>query len=126
MDIVWSLDLESCILTKLTKPLVRINLVGPQISFQNGAPQMSGGGIICWALKLEYPRLKKKHGIRWMDIQRPLLLEACVDYKLTKPCIRINSLFFEGTRQLSKATSVWQRTYGPFDICKNVQPNFEF
>ena len=49
MDIVWSLQLESFILTKLTKPLVRVNLVGPQASFRNGAPQMSGGGIIIWA-----------------------------------------------------------------------------
>ena len=46
MDIVRSLQLESFILTKLTKPLVRVNLVGPQVSLQNGAPQMSGGGII--------------------------------------------------------------------------------
>ena len=29
MDIVRSLQLESFILTKLTKPLVRVNLVGP-------------------------------------------------------------------------------------------------
>ena len=43
MDIVWSLQLESFILTKLAKPLVRVNLVGPQVSFRNGAPQMSGG-----------------------------------------------------------------------------------
>ena len=49
MDIVRSLQLESFILTKLTKPLVRVNLVGPQVSFRNGAPQMSGGGIIFWA-----------------------------------------------------------------------------
>ena len=46
MDIVLSLQQESFILTKLTKPLVRVNLVGPQVSLQNGAPQMSGGGII--------------------------------------------------------------------------------
>ena len=31
-DIVRSLELESCILTKLTKPSVPINLVGPQVS----------------------------------------------------------------------------------------------
>ena len=37
MDIVRSLQLESFILTKLTKPLVRVNLVGPQVSFRNGA-----------------------------------------------------------------------------------------
>ena len=29
MDIVWSLELESCILTKLTKPFIPVNLVGP-------------------------------------------------------------------------------------------------
>ena len=49
MDIVRSPQLESFILTKLTKPLVRVNLVGPQVNFQNGAPQMSGGGDIFWA-----------------------------------------------------------------------------
>ena len=43
MDIIWSLELESCILTKLTKPSVPVNLVGPQVSFRSGAPQMSGG-----------------------------------------------------------------------------------
>ena len=32
MDIVWSLVLESFILTKLTKPSVPVNLVGPQVS----------------------------------------------------------------------------------------------
>ena len=32
MDIIWSLELESCILTKLTKPSVPANLVGPQVS----------------------------------------------------------------------------------------------
>ena len=49
MDIVRSLPLESFILTKLTKPLVRVNLVGPQVCLRNGMPQMSGGGIIFWA-----------------------------------------------------------------------------
>ena len=33
MDIVRSLELESFILTKLTKPLVRINVVGLQLGF---------------------------------------------------------------------------------------------
>ena len=32
MDIVRSLDLESCILTNSTKPSVPVNLVGPQVS----------------------------------------------------------------------------------------------
>ena len=49
MDIVRSLQLESFIMTKLTKPLVRVNLVGPQVSLRNGVPQMSGGRIIFWA-----------------------------------------------------------------------------
>ena len=31
MDIVQSLELESFILTKLTKPFVPVNLVGPQV-----------------------------------------------------------------------------------------------
>ena len=32
MDIVRSLEIESFILTKLTKPFVPVNLVGPQVS----------------------------------------------------------------------------------------------
>ena len=32
MDIVRSLEPELCILTKLTKPFVPVNLVGPQVS----------------------------------------------------------------------------------------------
>ena len=32
MDIVRSLELELCILTKLTKPPIPVNLVGPQVS----------------------------------------------------------------------------------------------
>ena len=32
MDIIRSLKLESCILTKFTKPSVPVNLVGPQVS----------------------------------------------------------------------------------------------
>ena len=34
MDIVRSLELESFILTKLTKPSVPVNLVGPQVSLK--------------------------------------------------------------------------------------------
>ena len=43
MDIRRSLQLESFISTKLTKPFVRVNLVDPQVSLRNGAPQMIGG-----------------------------------------------------------------------------------
>ena len=39
MDIVRSLDLESFILTKLTKPSIPVNLVGPQVSL-----------TLCWVL----------------------------------------------------------------------------
>ena len=93
MDIVRSLQLEAFILTKLTKPLVRVNLVGPQSASKMVHPRCQGEESFFGRVKLEYPRLKKKHGIHWMDIQRPLLLESCVDYKLTKPCIRVNLLF---------------------------------
>ena len=68
MDIVRSLQLESFILTKLTKPLVRqlffecmqISLVGPQVSFRNGAPQMSGGGIIFWAAEASISEIEEE------------------------------------------------------------------
>ena len=60
MDIVWSLQLESFILTKLTKPLVRVNLVGPQVSLRNGAPQMSGGGIIFWAAEARISEIEEE------------------------------------------------------------------
>ena len=59
MDIVRSLQLESFILTKLTKPMVRVNLVGPQVSLQNGAPQMSGGGIIFWAAEARISEIEE-------------------------------------------------------------------
>ena len=59
MDIVRSLDLESFILTKLTKHSVPVNLVGPQVSFRNGAPQMSGGGIIFWAGKARISEIEE-------------------------------------------------------------------
>ena len=45
-DIIWSLELESCILTKLTKPFVRVNLVGPQVSLPYGGSQLAGGVFI--------------------------------------------------------------------------------
>ena len=46
MDIVRSLELESFILTKLTKPSVRVNLVGPQVSLPYGGSQLAGGVFI--------------------------------------------------------------------------------
>ena len=60
MDIVRSLQLESFILTKLTKPLVRSNLVGPQVSLRNGAPQMPGGGIIFRAAEARISEIEEE------------------------------------------------------------------
>ena len=34
--------------------------------------------------------------------------------------------FFRGRIKLSRPTSVWQRIYSPFPICKNVRPIFKF
>ena len=45
MDIVRSLELESFILTKLTKPFVPINLVGPQVSLAARWVPASRGSI---------------------------------------------------------------------------------
>ena len=45
MDIVRSLELESCILTKLTKPSVPVNLVGPQVSLPPRWVPASRGSI---------------------------------------------------------------------------------
>ena len=48
MDIVRSLGLESCILTKLTKPSVPVNLVGPQVSLPPRlVPASRGVFIFC-------------------------------------------------------------------------------
>ena len=46
MDIIRSLELESFILTKLTKPSVTVNLVGPQVSPHQGGSQLAGGVFI--------------------------------------------------------------------------------
>ena len=45
MDIVRSLELESFILTKLTKPFVAVNLVGPQVSLPPRWVPASQGSI---------------------------------------------------------------------------------
>ena len=45
MDIVWSLELESFILTKLRKPFIPVNLVGPQDSLPPRWVPASRGSI---------------------------------------------------------------------------------
>ena len=48
MDIVWSPELESCILTKLTKPSVPVNLVGPQVNLTpRWVPASRGYSFFC-------------------------------------------------------------------------------
>ena len=48
MDIVRSLELESFILTKLTKPSVPVNLVGPQVSLPLlWVPASRGDSFFC-------------------------------------------------------------------------------
>ena len=42
MDIVRSLELESFIFTKLTKPSIPVILVGPQVSLPYGGSQLAG------------------------------------------------------------------------------------
>ena len=49
MDIVRSLELESCILTKLTKPSVPVNLVGPLVSLPPRWVPASRGVFIFYA-----------------------------------------------------------------------------
>ena len=94
MDIVRSLLLGSFILTKLTKPLVRSNFVGPRVSLRNGVPQMSGGGIIFWAAEARISEIEEeaRHPLDGHPTATAaVLLEPCVDYnKLTKPCIHVN------------------------------------
>ena len=48
MDIVRSLELESFILTKLTKPSIPVNLVGPQVSLPpSWVPASRGYSFFC-------------------------------------------------------------------------------
>ena len=48
MDNVRSMELESFILTKLTKPSIRVNLVGPQVSLpQRWVPASRGYSFFC-------------------------------------------------------------------------------
>ena len=46
MDILWSLELESFILTKLTKHSVPVNLGGPQVSLLARWDPTSRGSIL--------------------------------------------------------------------------------
>ena len=50
MDIVRSLELESFILTKLTKPSIPVNLVGHKSASHQGGSQLAGGVFTFCAL----------------------------------------------------------------------------
>ena len=94
MDIVRSLELESFILTKLTKHSVPVNLVGPQVSLpprwvRAVSRSMRHDRRSFGRLEQEDQRLKKHYG-RWKDIVRSLELESFILTKLTKPSILIN------------------------------------
>ena len=55
MDIVRSLELESCILTKLTKHSVPVNLVGPQVSHPpRWVPSSSGVFIFLCVIRRHF------------------------------------------------------------------------
>ena len=55
MDIGWSLELESFILTKLTKPSVPVNLVGPQVSLPLWWAQLAGGIHVLCIIRRNFP-----------------------------------------------------------------------
>ena len=55
MDIPRSLELESVILTKLTKPFVPFNLVGPQVSLPPRWVPTSRGSIYFFVRNKEAP-----------------------------------------------------------------------
>src|SRR6266516_429213 len=77
-------------------------------------PRCQGEESFFGRLKQEYPRLKKKHDIHWMDIKRPLLLEPCVDYKLTKRCVRVNLVGPQVCGREHIAHLRFVRMYNPF------------
>ena len=55
MDIVRSLELESFILTKLTKPSVPVNLVGPQVSLPlRWVPTSSGYSFFLFVIRRHF------------------------------------------------------------------------
>ena len=79
MDIVRSLELESCILTKLTKPSVPVNLVGPQVSLPlYWAPASRGFNFLC---------IIRRHFLACEDIAGGSELSAVVTFfhKIQRP-----------------------------------------
>ena len=73
MDIVRSLELESCILTKLTKPSIPVNLVGPQVSLPPRGVPASRGSI-------HFLCVIRKHFLACEDITGGSELSAAVTF----------------------------------------------
>ena len=75
MDIVQSLDLESFILTKLTKPFVPVNLVGPQVTVPARWVPASWGSIhfLCIIRRhFRWVRANNRGNIFFPEIQWPV------------------------------------------------------
>ena len=63
MDIIRSLELELCILTKLTKPSVPVNLVGPQVSLpQRWVPASRGVFIFLCVIRRHFRWVRADSG----------------------------------------------------------------
>ena len=77
MDIVRSLELESFILTKLTKPSVPVNLVGPQVSLPLYWVPASRGSI-------HFLCIIRTHFLACEDIAGGSELSAAVTFFFTK------------------------------------------
>ena len=73
MDIVRSLELESFILTKLTKPSIPINLVGPQSACHYTRSQLAGGVFI-------FLCVIRRHFLACEDIAGGFELSAAVTF----------------------------------------------
>ena len=80
MDIVWSVELESCILTKLTKPFVPVILVGPQVSLPLWWVPASRGSI-------HFLCVIRRHFLACEDIAGGSELSAAVTFfrKIQRP-----------------------------------------
>ena len=79
---------------------------------------------LLWAAGARRPEVEET--LRPLDGHRTIT-ESFILTKLTKPLVFFSKDKALGMRQLSRPTApIWQRTYSPFAICKNVQPIFKF
>ena len=92
MDIVWSLELESFILTKVDKPPVPVNLVGPQVSHPPWwVPASRGVFIFLCVIRRHFPACEDiaggsdlsagGGGMFFHEIQRPFLWVLAVRWR---------------------------------------------